>query len=327
MEGPVLITGANGFIGRRLVRRLLAEGLEVHALVLPNEPVPIDWEEEVSIHRGDITDREALLLLAKGKKKIFHLAAIVGDWGPERLFRRVTVEGTRNVLDAAIQERAQVVLASSIAVYGSRLQNATCHEGLSHGKAMGPYGKAKQAQEVLARSYMEKHGLPVVIIRPANVYGPGCRPWVHELVQAMRKGPVLISRGESNAGLIYVDNVVELMVLAAGNPKAVGQVYNAAEDNPATWKEYTSHLAKMAGLPPPRALPYWLARPATHFLENTWKWLKIRSRPQLTREALNLVTANYDLPINKAKEELGYEPVVGFEEGMRQVEDYLRSLG
>ncbi len=327
METPVLITGANGFIGRRLVRRLLAEGLEVHALVLPNEPVPIDWEEEVAIHRGDITDREGLLRLARGKKKIFHLAAIVGDWGPESLFRQVTVEGTRNVLDAALMENAPVVLASSIAVYGNRLQNTTCHESLSHGKAMGPYGKAKQAQEVLARSYMEKHGLPVVIIRPANVYGPGCRPWVHELIQAMRKGPVLIGRGENNAGLIYVDNVVEMMVLAAGNPKAIGQVYNAAEDNPATWKEYTCHLAKMAGLPPPRSLPYWLARPATLFLENTWKWLGIRSRPQLTREALNLVTARYDLPVQKAKEELGYEPVVGFEEGMRQIEEYFRSLG
>lgn len=327
MEGPVLITGANGFIGRRLARRLLAEGLEVHALVLPNEPAPIDWEGAVVIHRGDITGRENIMALARGKKKIFHLAAIVGDWGPERRHRQVTVGGTKNMLDAALEEGAKLILASSIVVYGHQLQGECCHEGLPHGKALGPYSRAKQAQEKLAREYGQKKGLPVVIIRPANVYGPGCRPWVHELVHAMHKGPVLIGKGEKPAGLAYVDNVVELMVLAAGSQQADGQIYNAAEDNPTSWKQYTHDLAKLAGAPAPRSLPEWLARPAAVLMEGSWKWLGIESRPQLTREALNLVTANYDIPIHKAREELGYEPMVGYEEAMEHIADYLRKLG
>lgn len=327
MKGPVLITGANGFIGRRLVRRLLAEGMEVHALVLPNEPVPIDWEGEVAIHRGDITNREAVLKLGKGKEKIFHLAAVVSDWGPESLYQQVTVGGTRNVLDAALQAGGQVVLASSIAVYGEQLQDKQCHEALPHGKALGPYSRTKQAQEVMARAYQEKHGLPVVIIRPANVYGPGCRPWVHELIQAMQRWPVLIGNSENNAGLVYVDNLVELMVLAAENPKAAGQVYNAAEDNPTTWKQYTNELARLAGLPPPRSVSPLLAHPTASLLERTWKWLGVKTRPHLTREALNLVTANYNIPIHKARQELGYEPVVSYEEGMHHIEGYFNSLG
>ncbi|MCB9293688.1 MAG: NAD-dependent epimerase/dehydratase family protein [Lewinellaceae bacterium] len=141
MEGPVLITGANGFIGRRLTRRLLAEGTEVHALVLPNEPIPIDWEGEVIIHRGDVTQRETILALGRGKKKIFHLAAVVSDWGPEALYQQVTVGGTQNVLDAALREGAQVVLASSIIVYGNQLQKEKCHEALPYAAAFGRYSR------------------------------------------------------------------------------------------------------------------------------------------------------------------------------------------
>ncbi|MCB0566854.1 MAG: NAD-dependent epimerase/dehydratase family protein [Phaeodactylibacter sp.] len=327
MEGPVLVTGANGFIGRRLTRRLLAEGLEVHALVLPNEPVPIDWEGEVVVHRGDITGREAILALARGKKKIFHLAAVVSDWGPEPLYQQVTVDGTRNILDAAVKEGAQIILVSSIAVYGDQLQGEHCHEELGHGQTFGPYSRAKQAQEVMARAYMASRGLPAIIIRPANVYGPGCRPWVHELILAMQQWPVLIGNGNNNAGLVYVDNLVELMVLAANTPKAIGHVYNAAEDNPTNWKQYTTDLAKLAGIAPPRSVAPWIARLLAALMEKIWKWLGVKSRPHLTKEALNLVTANYDIPIHKARQELGYEPVVPYEEGMKHIEDYFRSLG
>lgn len=327
MEGPVLITGANGFIGRRLTRRLLAEGTEVHALVLPNEPIPIDWEGEVIIHRGDVTQRETILALGRGKKKIFHLAAVVSDWGPEALYQQVTVGGTQNVLDAALREGAQVVLASSIIVYGNQLQREKCHEALPYGRAFGPYSRAKQAQEKLARAYFEKHGLPVVIIRPANVYGPGCRPWVHELIQAMQDWPVIVGKGDNNAGLVYVDNLADLMVLAAGTPKAAGQIYNAAEDNPTNWKQYTSDLARLAGIAPPRSVPRLGAWPVASAMETAWKWLGLKSRPHLTREALNLITANYDIPIRKARQELGYEPVVSYEEGMEQIGEYFRRLG
>ena len=149
-----------------------------------------------------------------------------------------------------------------------------------------------------------------------------CRPWLHDLIAALHQGPAIIGHGNLNAGLVYVDNLVGLMIRAAEAPHAVGHTYNAAEDCPTTWRQYVTDIARLAKAPPPRSIPLWAARPAAHLMEAAGKLLHRRQRPQLTREALQLVGSHLDIPIHKARAELNYQPRVSYEQGLAQVEEY-----
>ncbi len=324
VPGPALVTGAAGFIGNRLVRRLREMAVPVRALLLPAEVVPSGWDPGVEIVRGDIGDRHTVQAAVSGCTTVFHLAAVVGDWGPERLFRRVTVEGTRHVFDAAAPCRARVVLASSIVVYGHRLGTERCDERIPMGRPYGPYSRSKQAQEIMAGESIATGGCDIRIVRPANVYGPGSRPWVDETTRLLQQNkPVLIDGGGQNAGLVYVDNVVDVMIRAAGEAAAPGDVFNACDELAVTWSEYFSDLARLVGARVPRSVPGWVAWPLATAMEASGRLLRLESRPPLTREAVHLVSAHHQVPATRAREQLGHRLLVDYEEGLEAVARYL----
>ncbi len=327
--GPALVTGATGFIGRRLVARLLAEGCAVRALVLPEEAVEGVWPGTgtVEVFRGDVADAGAVERAVRGAGTVFHLAAVVSDWGPEELFRRVTVGGTANVLGAAAAAGARAVLASSVVVYGDAIGRDVCDEEHPFGRPMGPYSRSKQAQETLGRELAAERGLALTIVRPTNVYGPGSKPWVHDLVAQLRSGrPALIGGQPRNAGLCHVENVVQVLVRAAASPRAVGRAYNACDGSDVTWERYVTDVARLAGTDPPRTVSPLAARIGARVGEAVFRLLRRKRRPPITREALNLVGSNHRVPIDRARAELGYEPRVPYEDGIEQVAAYLRGL-
>ncbi len=322
---PVLVTGATGFIGRRLVARLRDEGLAVRAFVLPEEAGAAAFEGGVQVVRGDVRDEAAVRKAVRGAGTVFHLAAVVADWGPERLFREVTIGGTKHVLGSAAETDVRAVLVSSIAVYGDLLGRGVCHEDRPHGRPQGPYSRSKQVQEWIARRLERERGLRLSIVRPANVYGPGSRLWVHEAIAHLRRGrPALIGGTPKQAGLVYVDNVVDVLLRATA-PKAVGRVYNAAEGNEVTWPRYFTDLAEIAGTPPPKHLAHRAALLLALVAEPTWKLLRLKGRPPVTQEALNMFTADLRIPTSRARNELGYVPRVSYEEGMAAVARFLHN--
>jgi nucleoside-diphosphate-sugar epimerase len=309
---PVLVTGGTGFIGRRLVDRLLSAGSAVRVLALPEEDLPPAWGAGVEVHRGSLTEPAAVRAAVEGTGLVFHLAAVVGDWGAESLFREITVEGTRRVLGPAHVERIPVVLASSIVVYGDRLGREVCDEALDHGRPYGPYSRAKQAQERLAQDYLEL-GADIRIVRPANVYGPGSRVWLDEVAAVLRRGaPALIDGGRQNAGLVHVDHVADVLLRAGGPRGRAGGVYNACDELDVTWARYLGDVARLVGAPTPRSAPSWLAWPLATGMEWLWRALGSVERPALTREALRLISADHRVPARRARSELGHEPTVGY---------------
>ncbi len=322
---PVLITGAAGFIGRHLMKRLLDTGKRIIAFDVIPCPESLVDEDKVCWIKGDITSPEQVEQAAQDCGLIFHLAAVVGDWGSESSHRLVTVEGTRHVFDAALKQkrRPRIVLASSIVVYGDQINQKVCHEGVPHGKTFGPYSESKQAQERMAQQYLQR-GLDIRIVRPANVYGAGSKPWVEELCIELKRGvPVLIGGGDFDAGLVHVNNVVEVMLLAAVNSQARGQIYNAADENGITWKKYMGDLAKICGAPKPRSIPRLAARYLAVAGERTFRLLRSDTRPPITREAFNLVGSEHHIDMMKTRRELGYEPVTSYESGIAEVREYL----
>jgi len=319
---PILITGATGFIGSHIIQRLLKEEIKMIAFVLPKDTTPKEWENKIEIIYGDITNQSAVDEAMKKAKTVIHLAAIVGDWGAADLFKRVTIDGTRYILHAAAKNNVLTILTSSITIYGTALQNQICKEERGHGLSQGLYSWAKQQQEIIAQNLIKSEDLKCIIIRPANVYGPTSQPWVIQLIAAMKKGPSILGSGNQNAGLIYIDNLVALILLAASNKNAIGQIYNAAEDSTITWRQYMMDLSAIANINPPKAIPIVLAKPLASIMEVVWKLFRIKTRPQLTKEALNLVSADLRIPIEKAKQELNYEPIVSYEEGIEIIRVY-----
>jgi len=318
----ILVTGASGFIGRSLVARLRGRRNAVRALVLPEERVALDAE----IARGDVTLPETLVPAMRGMRLVYHLAAIVGDWGPEALYRAVNVDGTRNLLIAAAAAGVErVVVVSSLVVYGSQLGAEICDEDMPREHGCGPYSRSKRAQEELALDFHRFGRVPVTVVRPGNVYGPGSVNWVDTPVALLRAGRLpLIGGGAGDASLAWVDNLVELLVLAGREPAAAGRVYNANDGSGVTWAGYFTELARVAGARPPRrSLPAPAAMAAAVALEAAWRVARRRRRPLFTREAVTLLASRHAVPVSRAAIELGFTPAVEFGETMDRLARHL----
>ena len=322
----ILITGATGFIGSHLTLRLLADNKRIRALVLPHEPIPADWSHHVEIFRGDIRNRLDVETAVKGVELIFHLAAVTLDTGPMELHQAVTLEGTRHIMEAAAAHQAKVVLTSSVTVYGVKIQTDVLDEELEWGAPAGFYSTHKQKQERLAREIAAKQNVELVVVRPGNVFGAGSPQWVKSVIAELKRGtPTLLGGGHGNPGFVYIANLVDALILAAENPKAVGRVYNLGDGYDLSWKTYFTDLAKMANAPKPKVIPRWLGRALAGAIEPIWYGLKLKGRPPLTYEAFNLVASNHQFPITRAQAELGYQPRVKYEEAMKEIEKSLKS--
>lgn len=325
--GPVLVTGAAGFIGQHLVRRLVQEGIPVRALVLPHETPCTLFPELLSaieVIRGDVTNPYQMAMAIQGCSHVYHLAAVVGDWGGEALHQRVTVGGTGVVLRAASTRDVHVILASSIVFYGDRLGEDECCEEHPGGNPLGPYSRAKQMQEAMAAYFSAHAGCRVTIVRPANVYGPGSQPWVHSVVEQLRLGrPCLIGDGNLNAGLAHVEHVVDIL-FRASRPAAIRRIYNACDCSAVTWNQYFREMAKIAGSPAPKSVSLPVARSAARAGEWLWGKLGVQSRPPLTREALNLVGSSHRVPVSRAAKELGFQPFVRHADAMQEIGGYIQ---
>lgn len=321
---PVLVTGATGFIGRRVVYKLLQKGIDVKVLALPNEAIPSEWADKIKVLRGSISDPRSVEEASAGARTIVHLVAIVTDWGDEKKYWEVTVEGSRLIFGQAVQNQARVVLASSIAVYGDLIHSQSCPEETPYGKTFGPYSRTKQAQEKLAWDFFKNKSMRLSVVRPANVYGPGSGPWLHDVIDVLQSGsPGLISGGEMNAGLAYVDNVADVLILAGSTERAIGRAYNACDGLDVTWKKYFTDLADMIGVGNPKSLPAPLAAVGAYLMEGVYKLFGIQKRPLITREALNLVGSDNRIPNERIKNELGYTPQVSYAEGLERIREYI----
>ena len=170
-----------------------------------------------------------------------------------------------------------------------------------------------------------KLGVELVVIRPGNVYGPRGIQWVISALREIQRGtPPIIGGGHGDCGFVYVDNLVDAMILAAENPKAVGRVYNIGDGFGLTWRQYFNDLARIAGAPKPKEIPLWVGKLLANTIEPVWYGLKLKGRPPITYEAFNLVASNHRFPITRAQTELGYTPRVRYEEALKEIEKSLK---
>lgn len=315
----VLITGAGGFIGRHLVADQLRRGREVTALDLNVEPLS-SLADHPRLHRvrGDFTEAAVIEPLLAGQAVGFHLAsAHLETQADEAYFARINVTGARELAERA--RRAGVgrwVHCSSVGVYGDLKQppvdeTDACHPDIA-------YERSKLAGERAVQAFAEASGWPVVILRPAWVYGPGC-PRTLKLFRAIRRGR-FFHVGGSRRTLrhpIFIDDMVTGFECAAVHPAAPGQVFIMAGPRPVTLAGLAGEIAACLGVPAPRLrLPFPLVWAACVGLELGFG-LARRPAP-FSRRSLKFYTGNTAFNTRRARTVLGFEATVDLREGLQR---------
>lgn len=312
------VTGAGGFIGSAICRRLAAGGIEVHGLDVDPATAGRVRAAGASFVEADVADRQTLEAAFDETQLVVHTAARVTDWGSMDDFVRVNVAGTANVLDAAAEAGAdRVVHLSSVVVYG--YESGSEQDEGAFRRAHGiPYIDTKSASDRLAC----RRG--AVVIRPGDVYGPGSVPWTLRPLQLARAGQLAVpGRGDGLMLPLYVDDLAEAVVLglAGGEP---GEAYAVWDDTTrVTFEEHFNRLARFGGHREARRLPRAVLELAGMATEG---WAKLRGKPPaFTARAATFIDRRGSVSAAKAREQLGWAPLVSYEEGMRRTEQWLRA--
>ena len=324
----ILVTGATGFIGRRLVERLVEEeGANVRALARSAEKATKFKQElsplSVEVVIGDLSDLESLKNAAQGCQIIFHCAAWASDRGTREDFFKANVIGTKNIVDAATITKCQkFILVSSISVYGFEPKDGT-DETFAYDPTSGFYSETKVESEKVVKVAMEKEKFPAVIIRPGSVYGPRSGAWTLRPVKAIKEGKMfLIAGGKGLCNYIYIDNLIDAMIMATKDDKVLGQDFIITDGKSASWHEFFGYYGKMFGHNELKSLPLPLAYLAALIMEISEKFTG--KKAPISRVAIGFLTRQATYNIHKAKNVLGYEPKIGLAEGMKLTEEWLR---
>lgn len=247
-NAKVLVTGGTGFIGGRLVECLVADfGADVNVLVRDFSKVPRIARYEIRMLSGDVTDPRALEGAMEGCEVVFHCA--YGNAGGAAQRKKVTIQGMKNVLRAALQHKVKrVVHVSTISVYG-RTDDGDLDESAPRKYSKDAYADSKLEAEILTFRYFEKYGLPVSIIQPTVVYGPYARVWTVDPINRLKTGRVvLVEGGDGLCNAVYVDDVVQAMIQAATRDEAVGEAFLISAEEPVTWREFYGAYERMLGI-------------------------------------------------------------------------------
>lgn len=310
------VTGGSGFIGRALIRRLVADGIEVHALARSSAAMEAVRALGAVPVEGDLGNvRESAL---QGSDVVFHAAAFTEDWGDEARAWEVTVTGTENILRvsrAAGVSRFVHVSTEAVLVDGSPIVRANEERPLP-AHPIGIYPRTKAAAERRVRE-ANTSGFATIVVRPRFVWGKDDTTLLPKLVEAARTGALQwIDGGRYLTSTCHVDNVCEGLVLAAerGRP---GEIYFVTDGPPHEFRTLVSALLETQHVTPPtRSIPRWLARAFARTTDALYRALRIQKRPPLPYASFLLVGQEVTVDDTKARRELGYEGRVTFEAGL-----------
>ncbi len=330
MPHTVLITGATGFVGSHVVEALARHGDRVRVLARPGVDTSFAESLGATVARGDLAEPATLPPAVEGCDVIVHCAAKVGDWGPVDDYRKVNVEGLRGLLDAVLGKPLhRFVHMSSLGVYEARHHYQTDETEPLPDRHIDGYTQSKVESERLALQYHRKQQVPVTILRPGFVYGPRDRSVLPRLEDRLKERSVIyIARGKYALNTTYVGNLADAVLLAIDKPEAVGEVFNITDGEFVTKRRFFETVADGLNLPRPRGfppVPVWLARFMANWRENVFRKNNKPHPPRITQAQLKFAGLNLDFSIAKARQKLGYEPRVLFDEGMKQTIEWYRA--
>jgi nucleoside-diphosphate-sugar epimerase len=323
----ILVTGGTGFTGKALVRRLLDLGHEVVALDYKEGLKTAElreWGAEVVL--GSVTDEEVVRRAVDGAEIVHHLAAAFREMNvPDSHYWQVNVQGTHNVLEASLAQGVRkFIYCSTCGVHGN-----IDHPPGGEDAPIQPadyYQRTKYEAEPLVREFHQR-GLPSVILRPAAIYGPGDPERFLMIFRRVARGTFpMFGDGRTYYHPLYVDNLVDAFVRAMANGVGDGEAYLIADDQYLEIEELVKRVGRALGVDVKIPhYPVWPVVAAGHVVEKACRPFGIT--PPIFPRRVDWYRQNRAFKIDKARRELGYEPKVGIDEGLRRTADWYRQEG
>ena len=319
----ILVTGAGGFIGYNLCKYLADKGHRVIGVDL-HYPEQLSKEHRARFQPqvGDFRDSERMKEWLSGVDVIFHLASLhLQISADQENYWNINVHSLRPLLDLSIQSGARrFIHVSSVGVYGNLKQLPANEETTC--KPQSIYGVTKLAGEAEVRKFSKETGFPVVIIRPAWVYGPYC-PRTLKIYKALRKGRfVMIGNGKNLRHPLYISDMVEAFQLVMEDNAAVGESFIIAGKEAITTNQLVENFSKVMEFSPPNIrIPHWFGTAMAWGIE--WVFGLVRIEPPMSRRTLEFFDTNNAFDITKARKLLGFEPKFSFEDGLQDCLEWL----
>lgn len=321
----ILVTGGTGFTGKALVRRLLDDGHTVVALDykegLKTQEIR-DWGAEVVI--GSVTDPEVVRSAMEGVRVVQHLAAAFREMNvPESHYDEVNIHGTRNVLEAAEAAGVEkIVYCSTCGVHGN-IDQPPGDENAPIQPA-DYYQRTKYDAEPIVLEYNAR-GLKASILRPAAIYGPGDPERFQMIFKRVNRGVFpMFGSGDTLYHPLYIDNLVDALVLAMDPAKGNGEAYLIADEEYVRIEDLVLRAANALGVEVKIPhYPVWPVVMAGHVCETICKPFGIA--PPIFPRRVDWYRQNRAFTIDKARRDLGYEPRVGLDEGLRRTAEWYRA--
>ncbi|WP_339134633.1 MAG: NAD(P)-dependent oxidoreductase [Candidatus Electrothrix sp. GW3-4] len=323
----VLVTGGTGFTGKALVKRLIDEGHEVVSLDY-QEGLKTDeirsWGAKVVI--GSVTDPAVVEECMQGVDIVQHLAAAFRELDvPNSYYDEVNVGGTKVVLDTALKHQVKkFVYCSTCGVHGN-----VDHPPAAEDAPIQPgdyYQQTKYDAEPVVNEYCKK-GMDTIIIRPAAIYGPGDPERFQMIFKRVNKGTFpMFGSGKTFYHPLYIDNLVDALMLAMEPGKGVGEAYLIADEEYITIETLVRKTGTALGVDV--KIPHYPIIPlvvAGHVCEKVCKPFKVT--PPIFPRRVDWFRQNRAFDISKAKRDLGYDPKIDLDEGLKRTGDWYRAEG
>ncbi|BBM82071.1 NAD-dependent epimerase/dehydratase family protein [Candidatus Uabimicrobium amorphum] len=316
----VLVTGATGFVGGALAKRLQQMGMDVCATGRNLHKGKILEQQGVQFVAADLADTKKIKSLCAERDFVFHCGALSSPWGKYRDFYAANVIGTQNIVDGCLQHGVKrLIHVSTPSIYFNFRDRLLVKEDDPLPSAMvNSYAQTKLlAEKVVDRAFTA--GLAVVTIRPRAIFGPGDQAILPRIIDALQqKRMPVIGAGKSIADLTYIDNVVDSLLLAQTSPRhTLGKKYNITNGEPvAMWPLIKTLCEELQLEYPKRQVSYGVALTAAIVVESLYKLLGITAEPKILPYSIALLHKNITLDISSAQRDLGYTPRVNIRDGL-----------
>ncbi len=317
----VFLTGGSGFIGGRLIERLRADGHSVRALARSASAADRVRELGAEPVEGELADVAAMRTGAEGCEFAFHAAATLGDWGKREDFERGNVQGTGNALracaEAGVRRFVHVGTEAALLAGQPLIEVDETAPLRPDSPVLYSSTKARAEQAVLDAN---RDGFETVVVRPRFVWGADDTTLLPVIAEMVRTGRFAwIGGGRHRTSTTHVENTVEGLVLGANRGRP-GNAYFVTDGEPVVFREFLSRLLATQGLDAPtRSIPAPVAGVVAAAGETAWRLLPLPGRPPLTRFAYWVSAQECTIRIDKAREQLGYQPPKSIDDGLAEL--------
>lgn len=306
-----VITGAAGYIGRNILNRLALHDDEITALIHSQEPKI--FHPTIQYVQGDISQPSFLESLPKDVDIVIHCAAMVKDYGWKKDFMNVNYRGTKYIVDHYQNSSIKQFIFLS-------------HINYNKSSSFNYYAQTKKlAEEYLFHKWRTKQ-FPITIIRPGNVFGPDATIWVNNIIEAIRSNQfALIDDGQATFFHTYIDNLIDAIILSIGNKKVIGEAINITDDDyQITWKKYFSDLSQIMNMPIPQRN---ISKKMAYLLAYLFmlRFFVSQKKPWITPAAVQLLTAQKEISLEKSKRLLNYTPFVDYGSAIEKIKSWWNS--